>query len=77
MGAFSCGADKLRAGAGGNPPKSFLVFPPRLAHFEDADFRRETMQPGTKKLLRFLQSWVINTLAVLVAVLILHGHIQL
>ena len=33
------------------------------------------MQPGTKKLLRFLQSWIINTFAVLVAVALLHGHI--
>ncbi|SRR5581483_142638 len=33
------------------------------------------MQPGQKKFVRFLQSWVINTLAVLVAVAILHGHI--
>jgi len=33
------------------------------------------MQPGNKKLLRFLQSWVINTLAVLVAVAILPKHI--
>jgi len=31
------------------------------------------MQPGTKKYLRFLQSWVINTLAVLVAVEIVPG----
>lgn len=34
------------------------------------------MQPGTKKLLRFLQSWVINTFAVLVAAIILRGHIR-
>lgn len=34
------------------------------------------MQPGTRKLLRFLQSWVINTFAVLVAAVILHGHIR-
>ncbi len=34
------------------------------------------MQPGTRKSLRFLQSWLINTLAVLVAVLILQGHIR-
>jgi putative membrane protein len=34
------------------------------------------MHPGTKKTLRFLQSWVINTLAVLVAVEILRGHIH-
>jgi putative membrane protein len=34
------------------------------------------MQPGTRKLLRFLQSWVINTLAVLVAAMILRGHIR-
>jgi putative membrane protein len=33
------------------------------------------MQSGTKKVLRFLQSWLINTLAVLVAVALLHGHI--
>ena len=33
------------------------------------------MQPGNKKILRFLQSWVINTLAVLVAVAILPKHI--
>ena len=31
------------------------------------------MQPGTKKILRFLQSWIINTLAVLVAVKVVHG----
>jgi len=34
------------------------------------------MQPGTKKFLRFLQSWLINTLAVALAVLILRGHIR-
>jgi putative membrane protein len=34
------------------------------------------MQPGTKKLLRFIQTWVINTIAVFLAVEILHGHIH-
>ena len=34
------------------------------------------MQPGAKKIWRFLQSWLINTLAVAVAVEILHGHIH-
>jgi len=34
------------------------------------------MQPGTRKTLRFLQSWIINTLAVLVAVMILQKHIS-
>ena len=34
------------------------------------------MQPGTKKFLRFLGNWAINTLAVAVAVLILRGHIH-
>lgn len=34
------------------------------------------MQPGTKKLFRFLQSWIINTLAVALAVMILRGHIH-
>jgi putative membrane protein len=33
------------------------------------------MQHGTRRLLRFLQSWAINTLAVLVAAVILQGHI--
>jgi putative membrane protein len=35
-----------------------------------------TMQPGTKQLLRFLQSWIINTVAVLLAVIILRNHIS-
>jgi len=33
------------------------------------------MQPGSKKIFRFIQSWLINTLAVLVAVALLRGHI--
>ncbi len=33
------------------------------------------MQPGQKRLLHFLGNWVINTLAVAVAVAILRGHI--
>jgi putative membrane protein len=34
------------------------------------------MQPGTKKFLRFSQAWLINTLAVVVAAIILRGHIR-
>jgi putative membrane protein len=34
-----------------------------------------SMQPGQKRLLHFLGTWVINTLAVAVAVAILRGHI--
>jgi len=34
------------------------------------------MQPGTEKLKRFLQSWIINTVAVLLAVAILGNHIS-
>ena len=34
------------------------------------------MQPGSKKILRFLQSWIINTVAVLLAVIILRNHIS-
>ncbi len=34
------------------------------------------MRPGTKKFLRFLQSWLINTLAVALAVMILSPHIS-
>ena len=34
------------------------------------------MQPNTKKLLRFLGSWIINTAAVALTVLILRNHIS-
>jgi putative membrane protein len=34
------------------------------------------MQPGTRKFLRFLGNWAINTMAVALAVLILRGHIS-
>lgn len=34
------------------------------------------MQPDTQKILRFLKSWAINTLAVAVAVIILRNHIS-
>ena len=34
-----------------------------------------TMSPQTQKTVRFLQSWIINTFAVLVAAAILHRHI--
>jgi len=34
------------------------------------------MQPGTSKLVRFLGNWAVNTLAVLVAAVVLRGHIH-
>ena len=34
------------------------------------------MQPGTKKILRFLGTWVINTAAVALTVIILRNHIS-
>ena len=34
------------------------------------------MQPGSKKLVHFMQSWIINTVAVLMAVFILRNHIS-
>src|SRR5712672_2423964 len=34
------------------------------------------MQPRLKQMLRFLKSWLINTLAVLLAVIILRNHIS-
>jgi putative membrane protein len=34
------------------------------------------MQPGTKKLMRFLGSWIINTAAVALTVVILRSHIS-
>jgi putative membrane protein len=51
-----------------------LVFKLKLAHFEfRLNFQRQVMQPRLKQSLRFLQSWLINTLAVLVAVRVVHG----
>ena len=35
----------------------------------------DVMQPGSKKLVRFLQSWLINTVAVGMTVIILRHHI--
>jgi putative membrane protein len=64
---ISCGRESTK--------KTLLVFTGGLEHFENADFGRTNMQPGTIRLLRFLQSWVINTFAVLVAAIILQGHI--
>lgn len=34
------------------------------------------MQPGSKRIFRFLGNWAINTLAVAVAVMVLRGHIS-
>ena len=34
------------------------------------------MNPSTAKAVRFLQSWIINTVAVLVTAIILHNHIS-
>jgi putative membrane protein len=55
--------------------KTILVFAGRLKHFTSADFFAANMQPGKTRFLRFLKSWVINTFAVLVAAIILQGHI--
>jgi len=55
-----------------NPPKSFLVFPPDVAHLAP----KFAMNLQTQKTVRFLQSWIINTVAVLLAVIILCNHIS-
>jgi putative membrane protein len=52
--------------------KSFLVFQHALTHFGKAPFA-QIMQPQTKQFLRFLKSWLISTLAVMVAVEVVHG----
>jgi len=62
---------KSAANAGATPPKSFLVFPPFVPHLPSV----LTMHPQTQKAVRFLQSWIINTVAVLVAAVILNKHI--
>jgi putative membrane protein len=54
------------------PPKSFLVFTANVTHLEMIF----AMSIHTQKALRFLASWIINTLAVALAVMILHGHIH-
>jgi putative membrane protein len=56
------------------PSKSLLVFPPGVEQVAVAVIDH-IMQPGSKKLLRFLQSWIVNTVAVLLAVIILRDHI--
>jgi putative membrane protein len=53
----------------------FLVFHHELKHFADGYFQ-PNMRTGTQHFLRFLQSWLVNTLAVALAVMILRGHIH-
>jgi len=55
--------------------KSFLVFPAKLKQLAGAVLDH-IMQPGSNKFLRFLQSWIINTVAVLLTVIILRSHIS-
>ena len=51
-----------------------LVFRQKLAQFERTlNFQQQDMDPRLKQTLRFLQSWLINTLAVLVAVQVVKG----
>ncbi len=65
---------KFDRNAAAAPSKSLLVFRPGVEQVAGT-FIDDIMQPGSKKLLRFLQSWIINTFAVLVAAIILHKHI--
>jgi putative membrane protein len=53
------------------PSKSFLVFAGRVTHLAMI-----FVNAHTQKALRFLQSWIINTVAVLMAVIILREHIS-
>jgi putative membrane protein len=51
-----------------------LVLKYKLPHFKTTlIFSTSLMEPKTKQSLRFLQSWLINTLAVLVAVQVVNG----
>jgi putative membrane protein len=63
---------KFGANVSGNPPKSFLVFGHAVPHLAIGF----DMNPKTRNTVRFFQSWAINTLAVLVATALLHGHIK-
>jgi putative membrane protein len=69
-------AGEFGAKAAAKPSKSFLVIRVKVQQIFPRRFKIKNMQPGTRKFLRFLQSWVINTLAVALAVIILRGHIQ-
>jgi len=69
-------ADKLQRGPLRSHKKIAPCFPARTEAFCGALIFNATMQPGPKKLLRFLQSWIINTVAVLLAVIILRNHIS-
>ena len=55
--------------------KRFLFFAAGWRSLEKLFLTRD-MQPGTQKILRFLGNWAINTLAVAMAVMILHNHIS-
>jgi putative membrane protein len=59
-----------------NPPKNVSCFSTLIEAICKTLFFQKTMQPGTKRILLFLGSWIINTLAVVVAVIILRGHIR-
>ena len=75
-----------RASKSGRPEKLFtgcpcqfvciLFFNASCRTLWKPDFYRANMQPGTRRFLRFLQAWLINTLAVVVAAVILRGHIR-
>ena len=57
------------------PQKSLLVFPLEVKQVAVAVIEH-IMQPGSKKLLRFLVSWINNTVAVFLTCLILRNHIS-
>jgi putative membrane protein len=61
------------------PPQSQQKITPCFSPQSKASCRRRfngIMQPGTKKILRFLGSWIINTAAVALTVIILRNHIS-
>jgi putative membrane protein len=67
-------ARKIAWNAAAKPQKIVPCFPAQAgALCNGANFRARIMEPGTKRLLQFLKSWIINTLAVLLAVQIVHG----
>jgi putative membrane protein len=57
------------------PLKSLLVFPGKVEQVAVSEIYRP-MQPESKKLLRFLISWINNAVAVFLTALILRNHIS-
>jgi len=65
----------LQTVVAGNPPKTILVFAGGLKHFYKRRFFRRKYAARKNTITTLFEKLVINTFAVLVAAIILQGHI--